>query len=134
MKRGAANNGTEKYKIRLLIIIFSVTISPAASRLASRENILPNSAFVTHFDNIDLIMMEENAERNPLTEPANSTHPDVKNVNLVVFETSMVLTIPRNTHDDKTDDFGACGKDTNSCIRHLQIEADNGHDKEGCNC
>ena len=81
MKRGAANNGIEKYKIRLLIIIFSVTISPAASRLASRENILPNSAFVTHFDNIDLIMMEENAERNPLTEPANSTHPDDTNVN-----------------------------------------------------
>ena len=59
-----------------MIRIFSGAISPAASRLASRENILPNSAFVTHFDNIDLIMMEENAERNPLTEPANSTHPD----------------------------------------------------------
>ena len=123
-----------KHKIGIMIRIFSGAISPAASRLASRENILPNSAFVTHFDNIDLIMMEENAERNPLTEPANSTHPDNTNVNLVVFETSTVLTIPRNTHDDKTDDFRACGKDTNSCIRHLQIEADNWHDKEGCNC
>ena len=134
MKRGAANNGTKKHKVVIMIRIFSGAISPAASRLASRENILPNSAFVTHFDNIDLIMMEENAERNPLTEPANSTHPDDTNVNLFVFETSTVLTIPRNTHDDKTDDFGACGKDANSCIRHLQIEADNGHDKEGCNC
>ena len=46
----------------------------------------------------------------------------------------MILTIPSNTHDDKADDFGACGKNANSCIRHLQIEADNWHDKEGCNC
>ena len=84
MKRGAANNGTERYKIKIFML--SGEISPAASRLARRENILPNSAFVTHLDNIDLIMMEENAERNPLTEPANSTHPENTNINLVMLK------------------------------------------------
>ena len=36
-----------------------------------------HSDFVTHFDNIDLITMLENAERKPLTAPAKSTHPKI---------------------------------------------------------
>ena len=48
---------------------------PAASKLARREKIFPSSAFVAHFDNIDLITMAEKDERKPLTAPANSTHP-----------------------------------------------------------
>ena len=51
------------------------TRGTTASKLANREKIFPSSAFETHFDNIDLITMEEKADMNPLTEPTNKTQP-----------------------------------------------------------
>ena len=36
---------------------------------------MPSSALLTHFDSIDLITMEEKAERKPAQEPTNKTQP-----------------------------------------------------------